>query len=217
MRKTREWDKCVIMNEWEEIAEGWEHWRQKPIKEIEELVDRWKSGRILDLGCGNGRNLLPFAKRGFECCGVDFSRRMILLSRRRFEKENLPAFFLVADASHLPFSSHSFHYCMAIAVLHHLRGEERRKCAEEIWRILKPGGEAFISVWNRLDKTFLFFPCDGFVPWKKRDKVVMRYYHFFTKWELEKILRNVGFEIIESPVLGLGRNLEFLVRKPELS
>jgi tRNA (uracil-5-)-methyltransferase TRM9 len=91
----------------------------------------------------------------------------------------------------------------------------------ELRRVLKPGGEAFITVWNRWQPRFWFKPKEISVPWRQKDKTLYRYYYLFSYAELEKLAKRAGFEIIESfpesayhfPVKVFSRNICLLVRK----
>lgn len=200
---------------WEEIAEGWTGWRHRAVKEAEELAAKWKAGRILDIGCGNGRNLIPFAKAGFDCHGVDFSRKMIELANESFERKGLAATFRTASATKLPYPTGSFDYCLSLAVLHHIENEkDRLKALSEMKRILRPGGKAFITVWNRLQPRFLHAPKDTHVSWSRKGKVYQRYYHLFEYEELRQLILKASFDILESggPI---GKNLAFIVEKSE--
>jgi ubiquinone/menaquinone biosynthesis C-methylase UbiE len=49
----------------------------KELAELVELLKNKKKRKVLDLGCGDGRYLLLFAKAGFEVTGIDFSRAAI--------------------------------------------------------------------------------------------------------------------------------------------
>ncbi len=136
---------------WDEIAEGWAHLRNKPVDEVIEFANKVSNrpGKILDIGCGNGRNLVPFAKLNFECYGVDFSKNMIEIARKKFERLGLKCVFQTAHATDLPFKDESFDYVICIAVLHHLKKAECEKALSEIRRVLKNNGKGLLSVWNK--------------------------------------------------------------------
>lgn len=198
---------------WDEIAEGWTNWRQKPLDIVEKLVQEWQPGKILDIGCGNCRNLLPFARAGFECHGIDFSHKMIEIAKESCKKNGAKVKLEVAYADELPFENATFNYIITIAVIHHLDTKEKRiKAVEEIKRVLKPGGKALILVWNKLQWKFVFNPRDVYIPWKRKSMEYMRYYHLFTHWEMQKLIKNAGLKIIwtSGP---FERNLQFIVEK----
>jgi len=181
------------------VAEAWNNFRQRPFfpEWFRFLVDRWKKGTILDLGCGNGRNM-PHFKDNFKLIGIDYSKEMIENAKVFAKKNSINADFLVNDVRRLPFDKDSINYSIAIAVYHHLNPDELGKALKELHRILKPEGEAFITVWNKMQKKFMFKRSDQKIPWKRRldDKVFYRYYHFYTRGELRKIIENSGFEVV---------------------
>jgi SAM-dependent methyltransferase len=187
------------MDVYEEIADSWDNLRQKPMfpEWLEYLKNRWKNGILIDLGCGNCRNLKVFSKC-FGLHGTDISKSMIRFAKIYANKNEFKACFTISDIINLPYKNESFDFALLIAVVHHLGTEmERYKALKELKRVLKPNGEAFITVWNKWQRRFLFKPKDIFVPWKKSGKIYNRYYHLFSCRELKNLLKNTGFEIIE--------------------
>jgi len=87
--------------------------------------------------------------------------------------------------------------------------------------VLKPGGEAFITVWNRWQPRFWFRGKEIAVPWRTRDKVLYRYYYLFSYCELERLVKKAGFEVVKSfperryrfPIKFFSRNICLLVRR----
>jgi len=198
---------------WDEIASGWTNWRQRPEAIAERLAGEWKPGKILDAGCGNCRNLFPFAKAGFECYGIDFSTKMLEIAHENCKRNGIKVKLDVADADDLPYKNTSFDYVISIAVIHHLDTKESRANAiQEIRRVLKPGGKALISVWNKLQWKFVFKSKDIFMPWHRKGMEYKRYYHFFTHWELQEQIKEASLKIIWSSG-PFGRNLQFIAEK----
>ncbi|RME53790.1 class I SAM-dependent methyltransferase, partial [Candidatus Woesearchaeota archaeon] len=64
---------------------------------IRELKRSGVQGPFLDLGCGNGRHALAFAKEGFAATGVDYASNSILHARRIAKQQNVKAKFYVGD------------------------------------------------------------------------------------------------------------------------
>jgi len=92
--------------------------------------------RILDAGCGSGRNLVWFISQGYEVFGVDSEKRAI---------ENLPAdHFHVEPMEAMSFPDASFDVVIASAVLHFAKSEDHfLAMLRGAWRVLKPGGLFF--------------------------------------------------------------------------
>jgi tRNA (uracil-5-)-methyltransferase TRM9 len=206
------------------MAPTWYGVRHWPLlqRELEALALRWQRGRVANLGCGTGADFLPFV-RDFELVGLDFSRGMLRNALRYVAKHEVRAALIQGELRHLPFEDSSFDHAIGIACYHHLRGDvERQLALGELQRILRPGGEAFLSVWNHAQPRFESLPQDQFVPWQTAGVTLTRYYHLFTRDEFEALLRRCGFEILQ---LGFGtrrdisteedtRNICALVRRP---
>jgi len=206
-----------------EIAPGWYNFRHRTIfrAELEALARRWQRGKLLNVGCAHGPDFPPFSP-DFELYGVDFSAGMLELARKYAAKYKFSVNLTQADARHLPFDDNSFDWAIAVATYHHIEDNEGRlRALKELKRVLKPGGEAFITVWNKWQPRFWFEKKDILVPWKSQDKILNRYYHLFSYGELESIVRGAGFEVLKSspearykfPIKTFSRNICVLVKK----
>lgn len=200
---------------WDSLAESWHSFRQRPQKEIgiflKKLSENWPKGKVLDIGCGNCRNLLPFSYNDFDCYGIDSSRKMLEFAAKHIKKHMMKVKLKKAYATSLLFSSNFFDYVLCASMLHNLGKEERTKALEEIKRVLKPKGKAVIIVWNKLQARFLFKKKDLMIAWYKKGKKYERYYHLFTTFELKRLLKKEGFKISQSNMLG--KNLMFIISK----
>jgi len=208
----------------DEIAESWYRVRHWPLlkKEIEELAERWRIGKLLNVGCAHGPDFLPFSK-GFELWGMDFSLGMLKQAIRFSTKSNLYVNLASADALALPFPDNTFDWAISVATYHHIKGEqEREKALVELNRVLRPEGEAFLTVWNHGQPRFWFKSKEQQVPWRLKEKTIYRYYHLFSYGELKKLLVKTGWEIITMspekpyhfPIRNFSRNICVLVKKP---
>jgi SAM-dependent methyltransferase len=103
--------------------------------------------RLLDAGCGSGRNLNYFLLGGFDVCGVDHSAESIAQVRALAASlaPNLPANnFRVEPVEKLSFPHADFDVVISSAVLHFALDEEHwLRMVSEMWRVLKPGGIFF--------------------------------------------------------------------------
>jgi tRNA (uracil-5-)-methyltransferase TRM9 len=205
------------------IAPGWYNYRHRSIfrHELEDMAGRWRGGRLLNVGCGHGPDFLPF-RQGFELHGVDFSLRMLELTGKYARKYKFNVSLLQADARRLPYADNTFDRAIAVATYHHIEDSEGRlEALRELKRVLRPGGEAFITVWNRWQPRFWLKSRDTLVPWRSKDKTYYRYYHLFSYGELEKLARGADFEVMrlspesryKFPIKAFSRNVCTLVRK----
>ena len=210
-------------NVFDEIAPGWYNFRHWSIfrSELEALARRWQQGKLLNLGCAHGADFLPFI-RSFELYGIDFSAKMLSLARKYAQKFNFTVALSLADVGSLPYPDETFDWAISVATYHHIEGERERQLAlGELRRVLKPGGEAFITVWNRGQPRFWFKGKEVTVPWRQKDRTLYRYYHLFSYAELEKLARQAGFDVLNSfpedsyrfPFRFFSRNICLLVRK----
>jgi len=206
-----------------QIAPGWYNFRHWSIfrSELETLARRWQRGRLLNFGCAHGPDFLPFI-RSFELYGIDFSAQMLRFARKYAQKFNFAVDLSLADVSYLPYPDKTFDWAISVATYHHIKGEEKKRAAlSELRRVLKPGGEAFITVWNHWQPRFWFKSKEITVPWRTRGKTLYRYYYLFSYAELEWLVKQAGFEVLKSfpesayhfPLKFFSRNICLLVKR----
>jgi len=206
----------------DQIAESWYRIRHWPLlkEELEELAIRWQSGKLLNVGCAHGPDFLPFTQ-GFELWGLDSSPGMLKQALRYSAKFKFYVNLTAADASFLPFPNNTFDWAISVATYHHIKGrEEREKAFVELKRVLKPEGEAFLTVWNHGQPRFWLKSKEQQVPWRLKGETVYRYYHLFSYGELRKLLSKAGLKIINMspeksyhlPIRNFSRNICVLVK-----
>lgn len=196
------------------IADSWDSFRRKPFPPIvEDLAKEW-GGRILDVGCGNGRNILAFKTHGEqdELVGVDISPNMVAAAVKHAESIVKRARFLVADARKLPFHDGHFDHVLCIAMLHHLPLDEQAKALAEIKRVMAQNGTMCITFWNKWQKRFFLGKRERMIPWTVKGEVINRYYYLHTIYSAKRLLRKAGF-VIESSSGTFGPNVILLARK----
>jgi tRNA (uracil-5-)-methyltransferase TRM9 len=207
----------------DEIAESWYRFRHRSrfSTELKEMANRWHGGKLLNIGCAHGADFLPF-KDNFELWGVDFSSQMLKLAHKYAAKFSLKVELTLADAISLPYPDNTFDCVIGIAIYHNISGyEPRQKALNELKRVLKPGGEAFITVWNKWQPRFWFKRKEVSIPWKSRRKTFYRYYYLYSYPELRSILARTGFQIVNIfpeksyrfPLKFFSRNICALVKK----
>ena len=103
--------------------------------------------RVLDAGCGGGRNLIYFLRCGYDVCGVDQSREAIAQVRALASKlapQSPVDNFRVEPVERMSFADETFDVVISSAVLHFSRDEEQwQMMVREMWRVLKHGGIFF--------------------------------------------------------------------------
>ncbi len=107
-----------------------------------ELLFPCKGERVLDLGCGRGEIAIECGKRGCFSVGVDFSMNALRIASRNARGR---AFFVLADASMLPFKSNVFNKVFFLETIEHIPIEVEREVLAEIWRVLLCGGKMVVT------------------------------------------------------------------------
>ncbi len=177
---------------WNRIADKWKDFRINPITEVKKFLKN-KKGRVLDLGCGSGKNFIQ--KKGLEFYGIDFSKNMVKIAKQKPYKK-----VLESNAWEIRFPNNFFDCALYISALHCIQSEKNReKSLIELARVLKPKARAFISVWDKEQPKFKNKGKEIYLKWSFQDKGkeshVKRYYKLYTRKEIIKFLEKY-FKII---------------------
>lgn len=111
-----------------------------------DAVNNPKVGNVLDVGCGAGHQLLPFAeKRGSFCVGIDIDEDVGSVGESLFRKAGLESksTFLRARGEELPFEKASFDVVICQVSIPYM---DNRKTIAEIARVLRIGGKFFLKI-----------------------------------------------------------------------
>lgn len=128
----------------ENLYAGQPRWEiGKPQRAILEVAD-WITGSVLDSGCGTGENALFFASRGQKVTGIDFLAEPITIAQQKAAERGLTATFLVMDALALRELPEVFDNVIDSGLFHVFGDEDRRRYAEGLASVLKPGGRLFL-------------------------------------------------------------------------
>lgn len=170
--------------------------------------------RVLDVGCGAGQDLIPFASTGVECVGVDVSHDSGVLARTLFTVHypRLSVSLATAAAEHLPFGPETFDVAICRVAIPYTNN---RAAIGEMARVLRPGGVLLLKIHHL--RYYLHKAADGVRQrWPRYSIHALRVmitgliYHvtgrqpagglliretFLTEWLLRKELRAVGLSI----------------------
>ena len=156
------------------------------IKEYSYFKELISGDKVVDLGCGAGRDAEQFVKDAFDYLGVDSSEKMLDLAKERVPE----AQFRLLDLRDLDLPVSSFDGFWASASLLHFPKVEIPTILKSFYNLLKTGGVGFISVKAKQAVS------EGFI---KEDKAggIERYFSFFTEDELTKFLEEARFKIVK--------------------
>ncbi len=96
--------------------------------------------RVIDLGCGSGRDVMAFGDMGHEASGLDASKELVELAKERLEVKASVGDMVTWRASE-PYDGI---WCCASLI--HLNEEEKKRFFGNLQYNLKPGGVIYISV-----------------------------------------------------------------------
>jgi SAM-dependent methyltransferase len=127
-----------------------EAYRFEKLRYLPKVVnfDAYQGKSLLEVGCGVGIDLKCFARAGAVATGVDLSQTSIDLAQRNFAQSDLTADLHVMNGEALEFADSSFDVVYAHGVLQYTANAP--KMIAELHRVLRPGGEAIIMVYNKL-------------------------------------------------------------------
>ncbi len=209
---------------WEDIYDGsdvtsrvYQHRRALAL----EWVDRLglpDGARVLEVGAGAGLTAVALAERGYQVTAVDTTAAMVDTARRRAAQAAVSSQLRLAlgDAHRLPFADGAFRLVVALGVIPWLHFPER--AAQEIERVLTPGGYLVVSADNRARLTDLLDPRHNPAAaplrraaksalaasgrWRTRDHGVPATFH--RRGELDRILAAAGLEPVAGATFGFG-------------
>ena len=100
-----------------------------------------RSGKLLELGCGDGSVTLQLAREGFEVYGIDISPTAISWAKEKAREQRLKGEFRLGNAVEgLPYPDDFFDVVIDGSCLHCIIGDDRKPFLSHTFRVLKPNG-----------------------------------------------------------------------------
>lgn len=111
------------------------------------LPESPRGGRLVELGCGDGCNLVAIGRRfpAFRLAGIDIVPLAVDLARRRAAGASVAVALGIGNVVELPFPAAAFDVVVDGHCLHCLVPDDRRRYLAEAHRVLRPGGLMFID------------------------------------------------------------------------
>lgn len=151
---------------------------------IDFFIDKLNGDKILDIGCGSGRDAEYFVSKGLDVTGIDLSNRFIEISQAKVPK----AKFIKMDMRNINFPVNSFDGIWSMASILHIPKLEVKDTIIKFREVLKTNGIIYLSV--KLGEGEKFVKRD-------RYKGLEKFFAFYTESEIADLLKNCGFEIIK--------------------
>lgn len=156
-----------------------DHWwyrgRRRVIREALRALDLPPGIRILDAGCGSGRNMVELAAFG-EVVGLELAEASVEVARARGVGE-----VVAGTVDELPFAEDSFDLAVSLDVIEHLA--DARQSLSELRRVVKPGGVLLVTV-----------PAYQWL-WSDHD-IVNHHYRRYTRSLLEHAAADAGWQTV---------------------
>ncbi len=144
--------------------------------------------KILDVGCGPGRDAKYFAEHGCSVVGIDLAENFVAIPAAL---NILVARFMRMDMRALAFPAESYDGVWACASLHHIPKEEAAKALLEFHRVLRNTGVVLVSVRNGTGEE---------VVQRKIDKFKPKFFSYYTQEQLKAAVQAAGFTVLRSTV-----------------
>lgn len=192
------------------ITKGWDwskndsnHWLI-PCTDSAYLAESWGAkgyNKFLDLGCGLGRHSIYMAQHGFDVTACDLSDYGVNHLREWALREDLSIDVRECNMLELPFGDNTFDCVMAYNVIYHTDTNGFIVALNEIYRVLKPNGELFITLiskntwsWQKVDEYRCIDENTILRDEHETEKDVPHFYvdikdikRFFEEWEYVKL------------------------------
>lgn len=166
-----------------------------------DLVNLRPGDFVLDIGCGTGTLAIAAKRRvgpGGRVWGVDASPEMLARARKKANKAGAEITFERGIVEALPFPDCQFDAVLSTVMLHHLGRPARQQSAQEVRRVLKPGGRVLAVDFAE--------PTEG-----SRGLLDHFHHHGYLNFQdLAALFTQAGLNVAQSGVVGIG-NLQFVL------
>ena len=179
----------------------WYRGRRQVLERVIAALELPAGARILDAGCGSGRNMVELARRG-AVTGVELSDTSVALARARHAGE-----VIAGSVTEMPFADDSFDLATCLDVIEHL--EDDLAALRELRRVVAPAGSLLVTV-----------PAYQWL-WSGHDEI-NHHFRRYTRSSLQRTAEQAGWRQVRTtyfnslllPVAVLLRVLERFSRKP---
>ena len=155
----------------------WYRGRRKVLARVFAELGLPYPARILDAGCGSGRNMVELARLG-TVTGVELSGTSVALARERAVGEVIEGSVL-----DMPFETDSFELAVSLDVIEHL--DQHLEALRELRRVVAPGGALLVTV-----------PAYGWL-WSGHDEI-NHHFRRYTRRSLQRVAQQAGWQQVRT-------------------
>jgi ubiquinone/menaquinone biosynthesis C-methylase UbiE len=180
---------------------------------------------VIDIGCGSGAYLTALAGMGFDTYGMDYSTQMLeaACETASSARNGRRAHLFVGDVECLPLKSEKFDLVLCVGVLGYLLVD--LNALQEMGRILRPGGFLLVGVRNLLDISsfhhVILNKLRSLIVQRRRNGrestqhggadagetrqvglLAGRLNKSYNLWRFEKMMKQMGYRLVESKTFG---------------
>jgi ubiquinone/menaquinone biosynthesis C-methylase UbiE len=159
-------------------------------KNTSALIDNFlklvkKNGKILDVGCGVGKDTNYIHSKGFDVIGIDLSEGMIEIAKNNFPNID----FRIMDLRKIDFPDNYFDALFVAFSLVHIPKSEIENILKNFYRMLKKEGMIYFAIQEGKSK-------EGMVksPYENKDKIFL---NVFSEKEFNFFIKKMGFSLIK--------------------
>lgn len=145
-----------------------------------------KNANVLDAGCGSGRDTIYLKEEGLNVIGIDDSKSMLNEAKKRVNA-NLSKMNIL----NLDFKDKSFDGVWCMATLADIEKNNNKRAIKEFNRVLKKDGLLYVAVKEGDGEKFII---------KEEYDNIEKFYSFYRQQELEALLTENGFQILNSTI-----------------
>jgi ubiquinone/menaquinone biosynthesis C-methylase UbiE len=154
--------------------------------------------KVADLGCGSGVFTFLLGERGYDVSGLDISPKLLDLGRKKWPWIS----FVEGDVENLPYENGALDGVLLSGIVHHL--PDPRRCAAEVFRVLKPGGR-FVAFDPNRRNPFMYLYRDQSSPLYSAVGVTANERPVIAA-EIVRVFNGAGFRTSTSYLAGLSYN-----------
>lgn len=151
-------------------------------KYIDIFLNSLEGIKVLDVGCGNGRDCKYISQKGFEINGIDLSVGMLEIAKERVSNGK----FEIMDITSITYQDNSYDGIISNCSLFHVSVEELPKTLESFRKILKPNGKLLLILQEGNGETMVE------EPYRPGVHIYMNY---FSVNQIQNLLQEHGFNI----------------------